>query len=197
MPQKSKLKIGIDARFYGPRQKGLGRYIQKLIENLERVDLSNEYIIFLRKENWSEYQPTNPNFKKVLADYRWYTLKEQIFLPFKIRQQKIDLMHFPHFNVPIFYFGPFVATIHDLVLRRFSTRRASTLDPFFYWIKNLVYRIVIWLVIKRAKKIIAVSGYTKEDILNYFKVKPEKIEVVYEGAPDVQTPNYKPQITKT
>jgi len=210
MPQKSQLRIGIDARFYGPRQKGLGRYIQKLIENLERAVDNNviasgakqsrgkpdgiatspsaprndkyEFVIFLRKENWPEYQPTNPNFKKVLADYRWYTLKEQILMPFKIWQAKVDLMHFPHFNLPIFYFKPFVVTIHDLVLRRFSTRRASTLGPFLYWIKNLIYRMVIWLVIKRAEKIIAVSGYTKKDILKCFRVEPEKIEVIYEGS---------------
>lgn len=180
---KSQLRIGIDARFYGPKQKGLGRYVQKLVENLEKVDLNNQYIIFLRQENWSDYQPSNPNFKKVLADYRWYSLPEQILMPIKIWQAKVDLMHYPHFNVPIFCLKPFVVTIHDLVLRKFPTRRASTLNPFLYWLKNLAYRLVVYLAIKRAKKIIAVSNYTKKDILKYFKVKPEKIEVVYEGAP--------------
>jgi len=180
---KSQIRIGIDARFYGPKQKGLGRYVQKLVENLERVDLINQYIIFLRRENWSEYQPSQPNFKKVLTDYRWYSLPEQILMPIKIWQQKVDLMHYPHFNVPIFCLKPFVVTIHDLVLRKFPTRRASTLGPVLYWLKNLAYRLVVYLTIKRAKKIIAVSNYTKKDILKYFKVKPEKIEVFYEGAP--------------
>jgi glycosyltransferase involved in cell wall biosynthesis len=180
---KSQIRIGIDARFYGPKQKGLGRYVQKLVENLEKVDSSNQYIIFLRKENWPEYQPSNPNFKKVLTDYRWYTLKEQILMPFKIWQTKVDLMHFPHFNLPIFCFKPFVVTIHDLVLKKFPTRRASTLGPFLYWLKNLAYRLVVYSAVKRAKKIIAVSEYTKKDILKYFKVKPEKIEVIYEGVP--------------
>jgi len=187
------MKIGIDARFYGPKQKGLGRYLQKLVEYLEKVDLSNQYVIFLRRDNWNEYQPSNPNFKKVLADYRWYGLPEQILMPIKIWQAKVDLMHYPHFNVPVFCCQPFVVTIHDLVLRRFPTRRASTLNPFLYWLKNLAYRLVVYLVIKRAKKIIAVSDYTKKDILKYFfaksesasggKIKPEKIKVVYEGAP--------------
>jgi len=70
-----------------------------------------------------------------------------------------------------------------LVLRKFPTLRASTLNPFLYWLKNLAYRIVVYSAIKRAKKIIAVSNYTKKDILEYFNVKPEKIEIVYEGAP--------------
>jgi glycosyltransferase involved in cell wall biosynthesis len=185
MNKKSQTIIGIDARFYGPKQKGLGRYVQKLIENLEKIDFKNQYIIFLRKENWNEYQPKNPSFRKVLADCRWYTLKEQILMPLKIRQAKVDLMHFPHFNLPVFYFGPFVVTIHDLVLKRFPTRRASTLGPLLYWLKNLIYQLIIFLAVKRAKKIITVSNYTKNDILKFFKVKSEKIEVIYEGSPAV------------
>ena len=183
---KNQIKIGIDARFYGPKQKGLGRYVQKLVENLEGVDGNDRYqfVIFLRKENWTEYQPTNPNFKKVLADYSWYGFKEQILMPFKIWQEKVDLMHFPHFNVPVFYFRPFIITIHDLILKKFPTRRASKLGPVAYWLKNLAYRIVIASAVKRAKKIIAVSNYTKKDILRYFRVEPKKIEVIYEGTPE-------------
>ena len=176
------MTIGIDARFFGPKNKGLGRYTQKLIEALEEIDQENQYVVFLRRENFDDYQPRQKNFKKILADYRWYSLAEQIFLPLKICRQKVDLMHFPHFNAPIFYFGKFVMTIHDLILRHFKTRRASTLGPIKYWFKNMVYKIVIWLAIKRAKKIIAVSRYVKDDIVKCFRVRPEKITVIYEGA---------------
>jgi glycosyltransferase involved in cell wall biosynthesis len=176
------MTIGIDARFFGPRGKGLGRYTQKLIEELEKIDTQNDFVIFLRRENFDEYQPQNPRFKKVLSDYRWYTLAEQIFLPGKICRQKTDLMHFPHFNVPIFYFGRYIVTIHDLILRHFATKRASTLGPLTYWFKHLAYRLVIWLAIWRAQKIITVSQYVKQDIIKCFGVVPEKIIVTYEGA---------------
>ena len=82
------MRFGIDARFYGPVGKGLGRYTQKLIENLEKIDQTNEYFIFLRHDNWDVYRPQAKNFKKVLANWRWYTLAEQIFMPFRIWQQK-------------------------------------------------------------------------------------------------------------
>ena len=184
------MRIAIDARFFGPKQKGLGRYLQKMVEHLQKVDLSNQYVIFLRRVNWDEYQPSNPNFKKVLADYRWYTFKEQLMMPIKIWRAEVDLVHFPHFNVPLFCSRPFVVTIHDLVLKKFPTRRASTLGPACYWLKNLAYRLVIWLAIKRTKKIIAVSNYTKKEILRYFGVRPDKIEVIYEGAPEVSKNNF-------
>ena len=47
------MKIAIDARMYGPMQGGLGRYIQQLILNLEKIDSQNQYVILLRKENWT------------------------------------------------------------------------------------------------------------------------------------------------
>ncbi|OGZ35578.1 MAG: hypothetical protein A3A94_02000 [Candidatus Portnoybacteria bacterium RIFCSPLOWO2_01_FULL_43_11] len=190
MSKKNQITIGIDARFFGPRQKGLGRYVQKLVEELEenfQFSIFNfQFIIFLRKENWDEYRPQNHNFKKVLADYRWYGLKEQALMPFKIWREKIDLMHFPHFNLPIFCPAPFLVTIHDLVLKRFPTRRASKLGPILYRLKNLAYQFVIWRAIKKSEKIITVSNYTKNDILKYFKVRPEKIEVIYEGSPEIK-----------
>lgn len=176
--------IGIDARFFGPKTKGLGRYTQKLIEGLEHIDSKNEYVIFLRKLDFDSYQPRNPNFKKVVFDCPWYSFSEQIFFPLTISKHKIDLMHFPHFNAPIFYFGPFVATIHDLILMRFGTRRASIFGAFRYFIKKIGYKIAIWSIIARAKKIITVSEYVKKDILSHFNVNEQKISVIYEGRPE-------------
>jgi glycosyltransferase involved in cell wall biosynthesis len=90
-------------------------------------------------------------------------------------------MHFPHFNVPIFVFNKFVVTIHDLILTHFPTRRATTLNPIVYRFKNFAYRLVISRAVKRAKKIITVSEFTKQDIVKQFGVKEEKIVVTYEG----------------
>jgi glycosyltransferase involved in cell wall biosynthesis len=180
------MRIGIDARFYGSIGKGLGRYTQKLIENLEKTDLENQYFIFLKKENFAEYEPRNPNFQKILADYRWYTVAEQVKFPWLLQKYQLDLVHFPHFNVPLFYRGRFVVTIHDLILIHYPTVRNSTLHPFFYKIKFLAYRLVIHLAIRRATKIIAVSNFTRADILDHYRVRPEKIIVTYEACDDFQ-----------
>lgn len=178
------MRIGIDARFWGPLGKGLGRYTQKLIESLEKISAENghRYFIFLRKENFDEYNPTNPNFKKVLADYQWYTFSEQVNMLRLLNKFKLDLVHFPHFNFPINYRGKFVVTVHDLILLRFPTVRASTLSPFFYKLKYLAYKFVIKKAFKKSKKIITVSEFTKKDILaNYPQINPNKIAVTYEA----------------
>lgn len=175
------MKIGIDARFFGPYGKGLGRYTQKLIENLERIDNKNQYVIFLRKENWDSYTPNNKNFKKEIADYRWYSLSEQFNMPKVLKKAKLDLVHFPHFNVPLFYRRNFVVTIHDLILTSFPTQRATTLHPLLYKIKHNVYKIIIKSAVKRAKKIITVSNFSKNELIKQFKIDPKKIVVTYEA----------------
>ena len=112
------MRIGIDARFFGSIGKGLGRYTQKLIENLEKIDNTNQYFVFLKEENFDEYQPKNPNFQKVLANFRWYTFSEQVKFPKLLRKYNLDLVHFPHFNVPILTPAKFVVTIHEAEARR-------------------------------------------------------------------------------
>ncbi|MFA6391927.1 MAG: glycosyltransferase family 1 protein [Patescibacteria group bacterium] len=175
------MRIGIDARFYGPTRTGPGRYTQKLVDYLQDIDDNNEYVVFLRKDNWDEFQPKNSRFKKVLADYRWYSLAEQLKMPGKIKKEKVDLMHFPHFNIPILYRGKFVVTIHDLIITHFPTRRATKLGPILYKAKQTGYKIVIWMAAKKAERIITVSQFSKQEIVKHFKVKDEKVVVTYEA----------------
>ena len=161
------LKIGIDARFYGPKGKGLGRYAQKLIEYLEQIDGNSErvYYVFLKKENFNQYVPRHENFKKVLADFNWYSFSEQFVFPFFLNKFNLDLMHFCHFNVPIFYRKKFVVTIHDLILFHYPTVRNTTLNRYYYFFKLLCYKWTIKSAARRADRVIAVSDFTKDDVI--------------------------------
>ncbi len=177
-------KIGIDARFYGPKNKGLGRYAQKLIENLECIDGGSEertYFIFLKKENFGDYHPQNSNFKKIEADFDWYSFKEQAVYPRFLSSFKLDLMHFCHFNVPLTYRRRFIVTVHDLILFHFPTIRSTTRNKIYYIFKLLAYQIVIRSAVKRAKKVIAVSKFTKRDVMKELHISGNKIAVTYEG----------------
>lgn len=173
------MKIGIDARMYGANQGGLGRYIEQLILHLEKLQTNDEFVIFLRRDNWNEYQPTAPNFHKVIADIPWYGFIEQIQLPKIIKKEKVNLMHFPHWNVPLLYNAPFVVTIHDLLLLHYPTRAASTLGPISYWLKNKAYRAVLNHAVKKSRHIITVSKFSKNDIVATLRVPEEKITVTY------------------
>ncbi len=179
--KKKSKRIGIDARFYGPANKGLGRYTKEVVDGVTGSDRDNEYVVFLRRENFDEFDTANPRVKKVLADIRWYTLAEQLLFPFIIWRERVDFMHFAHFNVPLFAPVKFIVTIHDLILTEHPTKRASTLAPFFYWLKNAAYRLIIRTAVWRSRKIIAVSDYTRQEIINKFKPNPAKVITIYEG----------------
>ncbi len=175
------MKIGLDARLYGTQHGGIGRYIQHLIHELELIDSSNQYYIFLNADNYEAYQPKNSNFKKILADCQVYSWSEQFKLPGILKQYRLDLVHFPHFNVPIGYFGKYLVTIHDLIITHYPTSRATTLNPFWYQIKLFLYRLTVKIAALRAHSIIAVSKYTQQDIAGTLRINPAKIHVIYEG----------------
>jgi len=189
MNTNNKKRIGIDARFYGPVGKGLGRYTKEIVDNILRMDSEHFYVIFLSPENYDLFSSENKNVKKVLVKSRWYSWAEQIIFPWQIHKENLDLIHFTHFNVPIFNNVKFVVTIHDLILTRFSTQRATLLPPLYYRIKYLAYRFVISRAIHKSEKIIAVSKFTKKDIEKKFKVKKDKINVIYEGVSDLSIYN--------
>ena len=185
------MRIGIDARFYGPIGKGLGRYTQEIVDNIiKMVDLSQvSVVVFLSPENFNEFSISHKNIKKIKIRMHWYSWQEQIFFPWFIWREKLDLIHYPHFNVPVFTPCRFVVTIHDLILTHFPTTRATTHSPLVYYFKNLAYRFVIKQAIKRSQKVITVSNFTKNDILEQFKIPEEKIVVTYEGVANLHKGN--------
>lgn len=173
------MKILIDARLYGPQNTGNGRYTKELIENLAKIDFKNEYFILLRKDNYNKVNLPF-NFQKILADFKHYSFEEQIKLPILISKYKPDLVHFPHFNVPIFYFGKFVVTIHDLIMHKFTGGAATTRKFPIYQIWRLGYHLSFIKAIFGSSKIIVPSYAVKNDILTFYDIRPEKVEVIYE-----------------
>jgi glycosyltransferase involved in cell wall biosynthesis len=181
------MRIGIDARLYGPTNKGIGRYTQQLIAELEKSALTDDYLIFLQSSNFSLYQPLNPHFQKTKTDIQCYGWREQILLPFLWRKYNLDVLHIPHFNVPVitsvFKIGfkkSLVVTIHDLIHLK-ANQQASTRHPIIYFFKHHLVRLMIGPAVKRANKIITVSEFAKNEIIRYYKINPNKIVVTYEA----------------
>jgi len=179
------VKIGIDARFYGPHGTGLGRYIQKLIDSLAHIDQKNDYLIFLRKKSYESFTPINPHFRKILCDIPHYSLREQVQMPYLLQRENCDLFHFGHFNVPLMYRGPFVVTIHDMIKHDFSGLSATTRAPLVYALKHKGYLTVFSSGVKRARKILVPSLYVKTQLIKRFSLTEDLIVVTYEaGDPD-------------
>jgi glycosyltransferase involved in cell wall biosynthesis len=165
----------------GPKCAGLGRYIEQLLIHLQTIDQSNQYVIFLRKENFASFLITNHLWKKVLADIPWYSFAEQTKLKKIIDEERVDLMHFPHWNVPLLYNKPFVVTVHDLIMWHFPRQEASTHGPLLYWFKDRVSHLVVKHAVSAAKHILTTSEFTKYDIHKTLHVPLQKMTVTYQA----------------
>lgn len=173
------MNIGIDARLI--EETGVGRYIRNLIAELGRIDTENTYVVFLSKKAFSSFILPNTRWKKVLADVHWHTFSEQIVMPRLFTAELLDLVHIPYHNPPIWYRGNMVITIHDLTILHFSTGKATTLPLPLYQLKRLGYWIELLVGLRKAKKIIAVSETTKQEIIDHFHIPADRIAVTYEG----------------
>lgn len=172
------MKLGIDCRLFSSRFTGIGRYTHELVDQIMRLNKEEGYpheiVLFFNDPVYTHYKTTK-NVTKVRVNARHYSFAEQFRFPKIIRRHRPDLMFFPHFNVPVFYRKPYIVTIHDLTLTLFPGRKMTS------WYHRLAYNITIKNAVRTAKKIIAVSNHTKEDICHFLKTDPAKIEVIYNG----------------
>jgi len=179
------MKIVIDARMYGLEHAGIGRYVLNLIREIknEKLKIKNlEITLLVRKKNLEEIKQEFGNtFEIVVCDVSHYSLKEQLTIPLQLIKLKPDLVHFPHFNIPIFYPGRFIVTIHDLIKHTSKGVETTTRSPLIYWFKYLGYRGVFSQAAKRAVKVIVPSVAVKNELQKTYNLPEEKIEVIYEG----------------
>ncbi len=187
------MKIGIDCRIFGVKHTGIGRYVQNLVLELLKEDKKNNYVLFVRKDFQEKFE--NENVKIVIADIPHYSVKEQIIFPLIIANEKLDLVHFPHFNVPVFFQGKYIVTIHDLIKHSSKGKETTTKSGWIYWLKYFGYKFVFEKSVKRAFRIITPSKFVKDEIIKEYKICEDKIKVTYEGVDKkLQITNYKLQI---
>lgn len=175
--EKEIYRIGIDARLFGTAQAaGIGRHNEELIRQLVKYDTENQYHLFLSPAVIPGFPIYAPNLSQIGVPFGHYTYSEQIFFPSILKQANLDLIHYTNFNSPIFFTGvPSIVTIYDLTLWFFSGRQRRS------WLERMLYRLVIKKTCHNAKHIIAITQKTKDDIIKFLKVDPEKITVIYPG----------------
>ena len=186
--RRTKLHIGIDARFWGLRHAGLGRYVMELVNGLTRLDTSNNYTLFVRSP-YNEEIEVGKNFRLVRADINHYSLEEQWLLPEIFNKYSLDLLHVPHFNVPLFYKKPFVVTIHDLLWHEVKGLSVTTQNPLTYLVKYLGYRSVVRNALNRSLMIFVPSRVILEKLVKDHGVPEKKIRVTYEAPADIFRPS--------
>lgn len=175
------MKIAIDLRgLQSGKISGVENYIVNILERLLSMDKKNQYMLFQNAAQPKDYSHLH-FINATMVKRRW---------PNKVFNSSLGLFHRPLFEK---FFGEFdtlflpnanffairpqtklVLTVHDL---------SPIIAPEFYnWKRRLWHQLVSFRkIIQRADHIVAVSEYTKADILRLFNVASEKVSVVYPG----------------
>jgi glycosyltransferase involved in cell wall biosynthesis len=170
------MRIVIDARML--YWTGVGRYTQALLQNLEELDHDNDYLVLVRKADFSRWEPKSPNFKRIRADINPYSFSEQLRLPRLIRSLHPDLVHFTAPNTPLLYYGRTITTIHDLTLIDFDTSRGRGLVRWLRQQKRGPFRLVLWNSAHRATRIITSARFVCDQLVSRYHIPKERISVV-------------------
>lgn len=166
------MKIAFDLRRIG--NPGIGRYMKGLAEAVIRAAPENDYLLIVPSGFRDEIGAERKNVRRVTSHAKCYSIREQIELPRLLVREKIDLLHSPHFNVPVFRPCRLVVTIHDVIYLECSQDLPSAIG-------KLYYRGMISAAVRFADRVITVSEFSRKDIIRHLKIAPEKIEVIYPG----------------
>ncbi|UTX51375.1 glycosyltransferase family 4 protein [Candidatus Saccharibacteria bacterium TM7i] len=172
--------IAIDARIINS---STGRYVERLITYLQKVDSKNQYSILVRAKDRDFWTPTNPNFTIHIAEFDNYSFSEQIGLKKLLDDLKPDLVHFCMPQQPLWYTGKKVTTFHDLTLLKTYN---SDKNWLVFHAKQKIGKFAFKHALNSNNHIIAVSDFTRQEIKNLTSVDDKKISVIYEAS-DVDT----------
>ena len=179
--RSQQLRIGIDVSRTAREKTGVGYYISNLVEALARIDHYKQYILY--PYFWHcfplDYQnisiPDRANFQ-LHCDARpleqiirtWCASKpDRILGP-------IDVLHSPNMTAPRLKNAKLAVTIHDL---------SYLVHPEFHTRENLQFsKQQTAMTAKYAAKIIAVSYHTKRDLISYYSIPEERVDVIYEAS---------------
>jgi len=168
--------IVIDARFWHRSAAGLSTYTQQLVRHLAELDHTNRYTILINQADVAEFDVVAPNVKALVVNIPHYSLAEQTKFVTILEDLKPDLVHFTHFNHPLKYRGKWVVTLHDLTVVYFPVGRQQR-NP----LRRLAFMAVMRHAAQHAKRVIAVSHTTRDDIVRELGGDPATIEVIAEG----------------
>lgn len=189
------MRIGLDFRMGGSINAGIGRYSFELFQAILKQNTNHEFFVFYNQYNVNKKDLEvleKSGAELIQANFRHYSYGEQLLFPRLLKNYNLDLVHFPNFNVPIFYQGDYVVTIHDMVHHKISGHKKSR------YYKFLAYKFIISRAAKRAKKIITITEAAKKEIIEFLGIEPSKIVVSYEAPPEnTESPGDFTELKKT
>lgn len=150
---------------------GIGQYAFHLLSTIQHLDQTNSYQIFLPQPPLPDMPPETKTWRYVVGKPgKLWTITR---LPKLLQRQNLDLFFSPTHYTPWFSRLPCVLSIMDLSYLHF---------PQMFRLKDaLQLKYMGGYSIKRAKKILTISEFTKQEIIKYYRRSATDVVVTYPG----------------
>lgn len=169
------MRIAIDVRKL--HDFGIGTYVRHLVEQLAQLDHETEYVLLCKRDDLELPERLGPNFRAVADASGQYSVREQLSIPANLLRTSPQLFHSPHYVLPALTPCPSIVTIHDCIHLVFPQYLQGR-------IARMYARAAFWNAVHRASRILTVSETSKNDILRFFPIPPEKVTVIYNAIAD-------------
>ena len=166
------MRISIDLRKL--HDYGIGTYIRNLVINLARMDRDTDYVLLCRPQDNGFVEGLGENFRSLPQTDPLYSISEQLSIPAQLRRAKVDVFHAPHYTLPFTTPCNSVVTIHDCIHILFPQYLPNR-------VAHIYARTALWIAANRSSRVLTVSEASKNDILKFFNIDPEKITVIPNG----------------
>ncbi len=157
---RAMLRVGFNGWFLKRPETGSGQYAVKLLKALA----GGVEVKVLTPA-------PRPLPKGLLNLYKvWF---ENVLFPRYCLKERVDVAFVPYMGPPLFPPKPLVVTVHDLIPFLFP--------EYAYSLPVRLYNALVRRAIPKARFILTDSAWTRRDVLNCFRISPERVRVVYPG----------------
>lgn len=172
------MRIGIEAqRVFRRNKHGMDYVVLQEIKELQQIDHKNEYFVFVAPGVDRCLKETK-NVHIIVIGESFYPVWEQITLPRAVKKYNLDILHCTSNTAPIFCDIPIVLTLHDII---FLEPRDKTNKSIYQNMGWLYRRKVVPRILNRCKKIITVSDFEKQNIINKLNIPEKRMAMIYNG----------------
>lgn len=175
------MRIGIEAqRIFRKNKHGMDYVVLQEIKELQKMKTRHEYFVFVAPDEDHCLQDSQ-NIHVIEIGDDFYPKWEQCALPKAVKDYKIDLLHCTSNTAPLFCKVPLILTLHDIIFLEPRDR----MNKSFYQNMGWLYRkMIVPRILKKCRRIITVSNFEKQNIVNKLNIPSEKIQMIYNGYTD-------------
>jgi glycosyltransferase involved in cell wall biosynthesis len=164
-------------RHYDQHQGGVRVYTRKLLRAMLDLGSGHEFVLLYRTPGLVGTYGSDTGVEEVAMPARTFLGWDQLAVPRAVRRHRVDVLFNPKYSIPLHVGCPAVWVCHglDWYVMPWASR----------FVDRLSHRFLVPRYASRAAAIVAVSEVTREHVMHYLHVPPERVTTVYSGVDDV------------